>query len=187
MTEAEVSLRLASWLVSQDLVDGVVDVAIDGAQVRTGTAVHFDLSRFLLKCGWAKAAETLGWQCEYSSAALNGRIRVHSNPGCGDVVARLRSGRTFRAECKKGPLGKTKSSPEYRLIREALGQLVTVADVKDDDILAVAVPRSVKSDELAARWRVAPLVRRFCISILAVDQSGRVTGVEEALTAMKSQ
>jgi hypothetical protein len=38
-------------------------------------------------------------------------LRIHSNPGKGDVVARLRSGGIFRAECKKGsPVEKSKLS-----------------------------------------------------------------------------
>ena len=178
MTEAEVSLRLAYWLLAEGLVEGLVEVAIDGAQVRTGTTTHFDLPAFLLQCGWVKDGDSTGWQCQYRTMALNGRIRVHSNPGQGDVVARLRSGHLLRVECKKGPLKQSKGSPEYRLLREALGQLLTVAEVSERDILAVAVPRSNKFDELAKRWRRAPLVERFKIRILTVDQSGAVSGLE---------
>ena len=53
-----------------------------------------------------------------------------------------------------------------------------VDEVQVKDVLAVAVPHSPKFAELAVRWRQAPLVRRFGIRILTVDQSGGVTGFE---------
>ena len=103
---------------------------------------------------------------------------LHSRPGLGDVVALLNSGQMLRVECKKGPLGTARSSPEYPLLREALGQLVTVAEVRDDDILAAAVPQSQKSLALAASWRSAPLIKRLGIRILTVDRHGCVDGFE---------
>lgn len=177
MPEAEVSLRLGTWLAANDLVDGPVEIAIDGAQVRTGTTVHFDLPGFLTRCGWRKDGESAGWQCNY--VAADGRFRIHSSPGTGDVVARLRSGHTLRVEAKKGPLMSSKSSQEYPLIREALGQLLTIEQVNEDDLLAVAVPHTPKFVELATRWRQAPLIRRFGILILTVDQCGGVAGFDE--------
>ena len=85
----------------------------------------------------------------------------------------------MRAECKKGPLTRSASSQEYPLLREALGQLITIGEVSEKDILAVAVPYSAKFNELAERWRKAPLISRFGISILTVDQSGSVLGFPE--------
>src|SRR5437868_5401445 len=109
MPEAEVSLRLAYWLLAQDLVEGTVEVAIDGAQVRTKEDVVFDLPGFMTTCGWVKESESVAWQCNYSTST-GARLRIHSNPGKGDVVATLRSGHTLRVECKKGPLVRRKSS-----------------------------------------------------------------------------
>lgn len=90
------------------------------------------------------------------SSWLAGIPVVHSHPGTGDVVARLANGSLLRAESKKGPLGRQKTSPEYPLLREALGQLVTVAEAGDEDILAFAVPHSARFAELTARWSKAP-------------------------------
>jgi hypothetical protein len=56
-------------------------------------------------------------------------------------------------ELKKKPLQANKSSQEYPLIREALGQLLTVKEAADDDVLAIAVPSSSKFETLAAQWR----------------------------------
>jgi hypothetical protein len=180
MPEAEVSLRIASWLIDQGLAVGAVKVAIDGAQVRLKDRVHFDLPLFLAKDGWAASGEAPSWQCGYHRGDGEVRIRVHSVPGKGDVVASLRSGGTFRSECKKGPLVRSKNSQEYPLLHEALGQLLTVREVGDKDILAVAVPHSERFQKLAAEWRRAPLVKRLGIRILTVSQEGAVYGFEKS-------
>jgi hypothetical protein len=155
-----------------------VDVAIDGAQVRLRDKIHFDLPSFLNGYGWIGDSNASVWQCGYRRAGGSVQLRVHSNPGKGDVVARLRSGAIFRAECKKGPLLRSRSSQEYPLLREALGQLLTVEEIGDGDVLAVAVPPGERFVELAARWRRAPLVRRFGIQILTVSSDGNVSGFE---------
>jgi hypothetical protein len=174
MSEAEVSLRLAFWLLEQGKAETPIEVAIDGAQV-----LYFDLPDFLFSCGWQKPGVSEPWQCEWVHSGSSNRIRIHSNPGRGDVVARLRSGHTLRVECKKGPLTRTASSPEYPRMREALGQLLTVEEIGDRDILAVAIPHSPKFDELATRWRNAPLIKRLGLRILTVDQRGNVFGFQE--------
>ena len=138
--------------------------------------VHFDLAGFMGQEGWSKQAAGTAWQCHWLHPVKRVGIRIHSSPGRGDVVANLKSGHIFRAECKKGPLARSKSSQEYPLLREALGQLLTIGEVSDRDILAVAVPYSVKFNELAERWRRAPLIKRFGIHILTVDSSGSVLG-----------
>jgi hypothetical protein len=176
MTEAEVSLRVAFHLLKNDLVTGDVHVAIDGAQVRTGTTVHFPIAEFLVESGCAPHSMRLSWQGAYRLANSTHNIVIHSNPGRGDVVARLRSGRMLRVESKKGPLQRSKSSQEYPLLREALGQLLTIDEAAPDDLLAVAVPDSEKFRELAGRWRRAPLVARLGIQVLTVGRDGSLNG-----------
>jgi hypothetical protein len=92
------------------------------------------------------------------------------------VVAPLKAGRILRAESKKGPLVRKKGSPEYPLLREALGQLLTVSEVGPDDILAVAVPQSAKFAELTERWAEAPLISRLGLRFLLVSRNGDVAG-----------
>jgi hypothetical protein len=184
MPEAEVSLRLALWLIKNELAEGPVEVAIDGAQIQTGEMVHFKLGDFLASCDWRRESPGAAWQGIYCSCSGGaGRLRIHSSPGVGDVVAKLRSGHILRVECKKGPLERSKSSAEYPLLREALGQLLTVERVNDGDILAVAVPHSPKFEELARRWREAPLIKKFGIRIVTVSQDNRVDGLELEATA----
>ena len=69
-------------------------------------------------------------------------------------------------------------------MREALGQLMTVAEVGETDVLAVAVPHSVKFAALAERWRMAPLVLRAGIQILTVDRTNKVHGLIQASSTL---
>jgi len=87
MPEAEVSVRLAFWLIQNQMAAGDVDVAIDGAQVKVGDTVHFDLSGFLQSAGWRKrGTDNSKWQDIYQHADYSSKIRIHSSPGKGDVV-----------------------------------------------------------------------------------------------------
>lgn len=178
MPEAEVSFRLGHFLADQGLAAGRISIAIDGAQVRVGDRTIFPVREFLISLGWQPKTPE-GWKGDYRSELGDHLMTVHSAPGRGDVVADLVSGRVLRVECKKGPLGRSKSSLEYPLIREALGQLITVEHVSKSDLLAVGVPSSAKFNELARRWREAPLIRRFGIQILTVSRDGSVDGLLE--------
>jgi hypothetical protein len=179
MSEAEVSLRVAFYLLDTGLAASDIDVAIDGAQVQTGETIHFSITEFIAHNACRPDAVSSSWQGAYCRAGARFRIRIHSNPGKGDVVALLSSGHTLRVESKKGPLGRSASSPEYSLLREAIGQLMTIEAVGATDILAVAVPKSAKFTELAARWRRAPLIARLGIRLLTVDRENRVEGLAE--------
>jgi hypothetical protein len=53
--------------------------------------------------------------------------------------------------------------------------------VGEHDLLAVAVPNSPKFEELARRWRQAPLVSRFSIRILTVGRDNHVSGLPEVV------
>jgi hypothetical protein len=176
MPEPEVSLRLAINLIESGHTDQEVVVSLDGAHLKTGSTVHFDLVEFLAALGWHRAEGESKWQTKYRRNQQEPSIRINSQSGCGDVVASLKNGRTFLAECKKGPLARSKSSEEYPLMREALGQLLTLESVAANPVLAIAVPHGERFIELAARWRKAPLVQRAEINILTVCQGGKVYG-----------
>jgi hypothetical protein len=123
MSEAEVSLRVAFHLLERDLAASDVEVASDGAQIRTGEVTHFNIAEFLTQNACVPASVSDSWQCNYRRKGARYCLRVHSNPGIGDVVAVLRSGHILRVESKKGPLTRSPSSAEYPLLREAIGQL----------------------------------------------------------------
>ena len=90
----------------------------------------------------------------------------------------LVGGRVLRAEAKKGSLVRSRSSAEYPLMREALGQLLTVKEVGDKDVFAAAVPSSEKFESLAAEWRDRPLVVRAGLYIATVDRANNIRGLE---------
>ncbi|MEI7637463.1 MAG: hypothetical protein WCJ37_09170 [Syntrophus sp. (in: bacteria)] len=179
MSEAEVSLRLAFHLLRHNLVVSDVSVAIDGAQIKTLNEYHFHITEFLEQNGCRQCEASVGWSGAYSLGCSHHMI-IHSNPGKGDVVAQMKSGHELRVESKKGPLVRTRSSAEYPLLREALGQLITIESVDQNDILAVAVPKSEKFESLATRWREAPLIKKAGIRILTVARDGTVNGLETA-------
>ncbi len=176
MAEAEVSVRLALYLIRQRLVTADVAVAIDGAQVQTSGAVHFAMAAFLQASG-CSALGAHAWQGHHVVTDGDYRIRIHSSSGSGDVVAPLITGEVLRVESKKGPLKRSKSSAEYPLMREAIGQLMTVDQAAANDLLAIAVPHSAKFAELAERWRDAPLIRRLGLQLLTVHRDGDVSGL----------
>ena len=176
MSEPEVSVRLPINLIATGKTTSEVTVSIDGAHVKMGAKVHFELVPFLASIGWR--ADDVGprWQAVYRSEEHDASIRIHSQSGQGDVVANLEDGTTFFAEAKGGPLERSKSSDEYPILREALGQLLTLESVSQSPVLAVAVPHSAKFASLAERWRTAPLIVRSGIRILTVAPSGEVSG-----------
>lgn len=178
MAEAEVSLRLAFYLINKRLTDGKVTVCIDGAQLKTLNQIHFDLSSFMKSNGWVKEVDTN----EYKHPNWRSRIKISAEPGVGDVSTVLKDGRKFLAECKKGSLNKSKSSKEYPLLREAIGQIMTITMEIDNHILAVAVPFSEKFKELTDRWRKSPLILKAGILLLTINPDGEVYGFTEEMT-----
>jgi hypothetical protein len=173
MPEAEVTLRLAFHLLELAGSQGVAEAAIDGAQVKVHGAEIFPIVPFLADTGW-KQVEQIGkndWQGWYEKEEQ--RLRIDARPGVGDVVVAVGSKR-IRAECKGGPLIKKRGSPEYRILRGALGQVITVEQVSANDILVVAIPHTPRFRKLADKWRERPLVVRSGIQIVLVDRDGTV-------------
>ena len=176
MSEAEVSLRLAVHLIATGRVASDVNVALDGAQVKVGDVRHFDVPSFLGTLGWKAETGSARWQTKYLHPNSPHRINVQSASGKGDVTAVLADGRPLVVEAKKGTLRNCKTSSEYPLMREALGQLLTLEVVPQNAVLAVAVPHGERLVKLAQRWRSAPLVKASGIHFLTVAPSGEVEG-----------
>lgn len=177
MPEAETSLRVAFHLLESRLAEKV-EVAIDGAQIKTMDQVHFNIGAFLMDAHCAHVAPKDGWRGAYLHAPSGGYLNIHSKSGQGDVVATLKNDRKLRVEAKKGTLERSKSSQELPLLREALGQLLTIKEVGPLDLLAVAVPESPRFSRLAACWRDAPLVKRVGFQILTVSREHGVQGLD---------
>jgi hypothetical protein len=178
MPEAEVSIRLAVYLLTKKLVQSDVSVAIDGAQVRLNERIHFGLNEFLACLGWKYDGQNSDWRGYYSNTNSRFKIYVHSSSGCGDVVGSLNPEQLIRIECKGGPLMRSESSKEYPILREALGQLLTLETIGNEAVLAVAVPAGERFVKLAERWRKAPLVKRIGLQIITVSRSNEVNGLD---------
>jgi hypothetical protein len=156
----------------------MASVAIDGASIKVGDAVIFDIGRFMADTGWEQTKEPQVGRHAWTGTYQRGdkTIRVHSRPGEGNVVATV-NGRRIVAECKKGPLVRKPGSPEYPLLITALGEAL-LFEVSADDIVVAAVPDTPVFRKLAETWRSRPLVRRAGIRIALVARDGAVSGLE---------
>lgn len=151
MKEAEVSLRVALYYIKNRSTEDDVQVFIDGAHIKTKEQVHFNIQKFLKEYNCVKVDNNIErWQGIYEVKGYKSKIIVQSTPGCGDVIVNLKDGKQLYIESKKGK--NDKSSSEYSLMREAIGQLMTGCVLTDNMVPCVAVPYTGKSMELAKRW-----------------------------------
>jgi hypothetical protein len=173
MTEAEVILRLAMHYIKNGLTKEDVRVSIDGAHVKTGNTVHFDIFTFLNRHELQKIDnEPTRWQGEYIFSEYDAHIIISSTPGIGDVNVKLIDGGVVYAECKKGK--NDKRGQEYPLMREAIGQLMTGCDFTDGLIPMVAVPYTDKAKELAERWSKLTQIKNLGIKFALICEDGNV-------------
>jgi len=173
MTEVEVSLYIAVYFIKNGLTEKDVHVSIDGAHVKTGTTVHFDIYDFYQKIGFKKLGEKNDrWQGEYELDGYDAHVIVSSTAGIGDVNIETRDGYTIIVESKKGK--KSTNGQEYPLMREAIGQLMTGSAFGDTIRPVVAVPYTEKSNELARRWIQLPQIRNAGIHFFLVKEDGNL-------------
>ena len=81
MTEPEVSLRLAIYSIKNHLTEQDVKVSIDGAQIKTGKALHFDIKGFLSENHCEKTDGDFDrWQGQYCITGQKDKnhYRIHS-------------------------------------------------------------------------------------------------------------
>lgn len=178
MTEPEVSIRLALYYIENGLTDENVVVSIDGCHVKMASVIHFPIYDFLESVGCRKTdnKNTDRWQGSYSVEGSDVKLEIVSTSGIGDVVVKLKDGRTVYAECKKGK--DNKSNQEYPLMREAIGQLMTGITITENYIPMVAVPYSKKSYELASRWSGLEQMKRVGIQFALVHDDGVIDFVK---------
>ena len=155
----------------------MASVAIDGASIKVGDGVIFDIGRFMATTGWQPIKEAQAGRTAWTGAYRRGdkTIRVHSRPGEGDVVATV-DGRRIIAKCSKGPLARKPGRSEHSLLTTALGEAL-LFDIAAADVVVAAVPDTPVFRTLAETWRRRPLVRRVSIRIALVARDGAVTGL----------
>ena len=103
MTEPEVILRIALYYLKNHLTDEDIYVSIDGAHVKTGNTVHFDIWSFLKENGCIHINDASErWQGEYKVTGCEYNLVIISTPGVGDVKVHLEGGKELLVEAKKG-------------------------------------------------------------------------------------
>jgi hypothetical protein len=177
MPEAEVALGLAEFILSLPGSGAMASVAIDGASIKVGDAVIFDIDRFMAGTGWEQTKKPQVGRNAWSGTYRRGdkTIRVHSRLGEGNVVATI-DNRRIVAQCTKGPLARKPGRAEHSLLTTALGEAL-LFDIGGDDIVVAAVPDTPVFRMLAETWRRRPLVRRAGIRIVLVARDGAVSGL----------
>jgi len=177
MPQTEVALRLAEFILSLPTSGAMASVAIDGASIKVGDGVIFDIGRLMAATGWQTVKDPQIGRNAWTGAYQRGdkTIRVHSRPGEGDVVAMI-DGRRIVAQCSKGSLTGRPGRAEQSLLRGALAEAL-LFDIADDDIVVTAVPDTPVFRKLAETWRRRPLVRRTGIRIALVGRDGAVSGL----------
>jgi len=174
MQEAEVSLRIALYYITNQLTREDVKVSIDGAHIKTKATVHFDIQHFFDSFHCHKVDEmTDKWQGIYEVEGYKPRIIISSVPGIGDVNITTTDGKLLYIESKKGK-EKNKGNLEYALMREAIGQLMTGCQMIENVVPVVAVPYTEKSYELACRWSQLKQIQMVGICFMLVCDNGEV-------------
>jgi hypothetical protein len=176
MTQTEVSLRLARYLLAQRLAATDIEVTLTGYELTRRERPRFPVVRFLTDRGFRPLERTDDWRGTYLLNGATPALRLHSEPDRGDLLTTLTTGRRLVAHVSRGSLAATRSPAEHKLLRNALGRALTFEHSAPADLPAAVVPRSKRYRELAARWRAAAGVSRAGILILTVDRAGMVDG-----------
>ena len=175
MPEGEVVLRLAFHLIKLRGASRSVTASLDRHHIKSGDKWVFRIAPFLAAAGW-KLIEPSGgqpWLGIYGKGRY--RLTITGKSIGGDIVAVVGK-RRIRVECKKGKLAASAGNPENKLIHEAIGQIMTIAEHADDDILIVAVPRTDHHRRKLA-WQHRPLMQRCAIYIVLAGADGAIEGM----------
>lgn len=120
-------------MINQKIIEGSVQISLDG--------MH--------KKAYPK------WEEQIKGV----QITENTNSGFGDVIANFnkpfankigKSGLLIK--CKKSSYSNSKTSQEYKLMSEAIGQIATVENYDSKTLYAIAVPKSLRTVKLTEEW-----------------------------------
>jgi hypothetical protein len=178
MPEAEVSLRLALWLLNRAKQKSHAEIAIDGAHVRikaheqAGQGIEerivFDIRRFLAANRCHPQDLTDEWRGTYNFEGHT--LRIRSVPGF-DVHVKC-DAKEIRAECKGGPLRPVKGRRISQRFADAIGQVIVAGSDSEIEELWVAVPYSTSFANVGARITKSPAFAKTGIKIALVSKTG---------------
>lgn len=163
-TEAEVIIGIAKYLINGKMIEEPVQISLDG--------MH--------KKSYPK------WEEEIKEEIKEEKIIEKTNSGFGDVVAtfnkkfsdEIGKSKLF-IECKKGSYSISKTSEEYKLMREAIGQIATVENYDSNTLYAIAVPKSDRTVKLAEEWIKREGIKKLGLKILLIDDNDNVFGLDD--------
>ena len=177
MPEAEVTLRVAFWLLDSGGPHGHADVAIDGAHVRiaahtaAGAPVKerlvFGIKDYLLKNECRPKRLKDDWRGEYVRNDCT--LTIGSVHGF-DVHFRS-ADKSIKVECKGGllqPTGKSASA----ILTTAIGQVITSDSIFPSDELWGAVPDSPAFEKTGVRIAKGEVFSKTGIRIALVSGRG---------------
>lgn len=177
--EAEVVIRLMNYLVENNYVNSNYEITVnlDGSSITWGEKQIFgDVIKFLNSLGWQFKEPSGKWRGKYEKVKdkENYTALFRSKSGEGDLRCKLKGGKELYVECKKGEISSTKSSAEYKLIREAIGQIATIEKLDENYIYAVCVPENEKTKNLIEQWELSEGVKRLGIKLFCIDKKGKL-------------
>lgn len=178
MPEAEVTLRLAFWLLDTAPESSHADIAVDGAHVRIAPYEHagrqiaervvFDIRAFLATNECRPERLTDEWRGTYRRRGKTLRIRSISGF---DVQVRS-GGKTIKVECKGGPLETAKGQAVANILASAIGQVICAAGSEADaEELWIAVPDAPAFENAARRLLTKRAFRNTGTHIALVGRS----------------
>lgn len=182
--ESEVVIRLVEALINNNELspNEKIIANIDGAQVKSGKYEVFNVGDFLKSLGWKKETESQNWRGVYLKEFNNElyKLNIQAKSGNGDLTGKLRNhdSKYLYVECKKGELPQRGNSEEYKLLREAIGQIATLTklDTMKYQYL-ICVPENAVYSKLMNNWKESDGIKKLGIKFGMINRENTLIKV----------
>lgn len=180
MSQTEVGLRVASFLLSSGLAATPVVVLLAGYEMTRRERPQFPARRFLTdRLGLTTdIADPLEWRGAYHMKGRPHPLCLDWDKHAGHVATFLPSGQRLVVFVTAGLLRESRSPAEHARFWRVLGRAIASPLTDATDLLAVCVPRSERYRKLAAEFRQAEGILRSRLAVLTVDRNGYVDGLQ---------
>src|SRR5439155_3745409 len=156
------------------------EVLLTGRQLQSGTPV-FPAVPFLADRGLQRVASEserqTDWRGRYTRSGRSHGLVLKSSGSRADVTAPISADCRLVVYTSNGPLEFIRGVSEASLLQAAIGQALSHEELQPLDVLAVAVPRSVRMRKVVQQFRTAPRLQGSGIQLLTVDRTGDVHGL----------
>jgi hypothetical protein len=180
MTQTEVGLRVAAWLLNSGTAAAHVVYTLAGYELTRRENPLFPARRYLTdRLGFTTAIrERDEWRGAYLLPGCPHHLVVDWDRHAGQVITRLASGQRLVVFVSAGLLTSSRSPAEHHKFWQVIGRACTWPHADASDLLAVAVPRSERYRKLASEYRRAEGLARARIAVLTVDRASQVDGLQ---------